>query len=514
MDYEVVSTMSIIKSCANHKEDILKFRNDMCKEEVDRGKSQKPYYYIMPQEQHDKSELVNLVNLLEEHGVERYILQESVEINDRHYSPGDVVIPMAQPFRPFIKEVMEHQKYPVRHYTPGGEMIKPYDITSWSLPLHRGVECDEIDERAESLENALKKLEGRYRINKSVPTEYEAVVFPVSNNESYKAAFLADEMGLPVRYVSHNIEADNKTIEEGAFIIPYSNKNRDELNDIIGQLEVPPVFYEEKPGVEGSEVCFPKIALMETYQHDMDAGWTRYIFDNYHIPFDVIHPGEIKEEALNEYDIMVFPDTHKSVLLKGKYETEDHYQMSQYPPEYTKGMEKEGLQKVMEFVQKGGKIVSWGRSTELFMGKQTIQINEEEKEEFSLPVENIADGIKEEGFYCPGSFVQVNLDDQKIFNRGMPDQTGVFYRGDPVFSTSRPIFDMDRRVLGHFPEEDILLSGFAEEEKQISEKPAWAWVSKGSGELILFSFKPQFRASTQAGYKLIFNSLLFSKNDK
>ena len=509
MDYEVVSTMSVIKSCANHKEDILKFRNDMCKEEVKRGKTQKPYYYIMPKEQHDKSELVNLVNLLDEHGVERYVLQEPVEINNRRYSAGDVVVPLAQPFRPFIKEVMENQKYPVRHYTPGGEMIRPYDITSWSLPLHRGLECDEIDVRAESLERSLKKIEGRYQINQSVPNEYEAVVFPFSNNESYKAVFLAYKMGLKVRYVNYNIPIGNKSIE-GAFVIPYSDANRTELNDLIGQLKVPPVFVEEEARLEGSDVGFPRIALVETYQHDMDAGWTRYIFDSYHIPFDVIHPGEIKEKDLQNYDVLVFPDTHKSVLLKGKYESDDHYQMSHYPPEYTKGMEEEGLQKVMKFVHDGGKILSWGRSTELFMGKQTIQNDKEEKEEFSLPVENIAEDVKEDGFYCPGSFVQVSLDNQKVFNRGMPDKTGVFYRGDPVLSTSTPIFDMDRRVLGHFPEEDILLSGFAREEKEIAEKPAWVWVQKGAGELILFSFKPQFRASTQADYKMIFNSLLFS----
>jgi len=514
MDYEVVSTMSIIRSCATHKEDILRFRNDMCKKEVDRGKTQKPYYYIMPQKQHDKSEFVNLINLLEEHGVERYVLQEPVEINDRFYNPGDVVIPLAQPFRPFIKEVMERQKYPVRHYTPDGEMIRPYDITTWSLPLHRGVESVEVDIRSKSLENALKKLEGRYRIHKSIPDEYEAVLFPFSNNESYKAAFLANEMGLKVRYADQNIKTEEKSIEEGAFVISYSNKNKDELNELIGQLEVPPVFVEVKPETDYSGVSFPKIALMETYHHDMDAGWTRFIFDNYHIPFDVIHPGEVKEKALDDYDVIVFPDENKSLLLKGKYESDHRYRMSNYPPEYTKGMGKEGLQKVMEFVQKGGRMVSWGSSTELFMGKQTIQHNEKETEEFSLPVENVANAIKEKGFYCPGSLVQVNLDNNMVFNRGMPDKTGVFYRGDPVFTTRRPIFDMDRRVLGHFPEEEILLSGFAEEEKQIAEKPAWVWVKKGSGELILFSFNPQFRASTQADYKLIFNSLLFSRTNK
>ncbi|MFW6101813.1 MAG: M14 family metallopeptidase, partial [Bacteroidota bacterium] len=511
MDYEVVSTMSAIKSCANHKEDILKFRNDLCNKEVNKGRTQAPYYYIMPEKQHDKSELVDLVNLLEDHGVDRYVLQQPVEIENRRYRAGDVVVPLAQPFRPFIKEVMERQDYPVRHYTPDGEMVKPYDITSWSLPLHRGVECYEIDEKSEALESSIEKLEGQYTINKSLPDNYEAAVFPFSNNESYKAAFLANEMDLPVRYTAQSFTVGNQSIEEGAFVIPCSNADKADINGIIEQLDVPPVVAEEEFDTEALEIGFPKTALVETYQHDMDAGWTRYIFDSYHVPYEVIHPEEIREKELQKYDVLVFPDTHKSVLLNGKYEREDHYRMSNYSPEYTKGMEKEGLQKVMKFIQEGGKIISWGRSTELFMGKQTIQIDDEETEEFSLPVNDVADQVKEKGFYCPGSFVRVKLDNQMVFNRGMPDETGVFYRGNPVFTTNTPIFDMDRRVLSHFPEEDILLSGFAEEEKQVAKKPTSVWIRKGEGEMIIFSFKPQFRASTQSDYKMIFNSLLFSR---
>jgi hypothetical protein len=34
------------------------------------------------------------------------------------------------------------------------------------------------------------------------------------------------------------------------------------------------------------------------------------------------------------------------------------------------------------------------------------------------------------------------------------------------------------------------------------------WVRKGKGQLVLMSFNPQFRASTPATYKLLFNALL------
>jgi len=78
VQYELSSTTSIIKTASLYREDILAFRNRMCREQVELGKSEAPYYYIMPQKQHDLGELVNLVNLMKEHGVEVYTLNEQV----------------------------------------------------------------------------------------------------------------------------------------------------------------------------------------------------------------------------------------------------------------------------------------------------------------------------------------------------------------------------------------------------------------------------------------------------
>lgn len=510
LDYEVTSTLSAIKTCANHKEDILKFRNDLCRREVSRGKTQAPYYYIFPRDQHDQSEMVDLVNLLKTHGVKRYVLNEPVQIQDRNFEQGDVVIPLAQPFRPFIKEVLENQEYPVRHYTPGGEMIKPYDITSWSLPLHKGVESYEIDVRSEELETAISEIEGQYTLKGTIADDYAALVFPVTNNESYLAAFMAHQKEVEVGYTLDEHQIGDARISEGAFVINYSRRNREALDQITSELSVEPVVLREKPDFETKDLEFPKVGLIETYRHDMDAGWTRYVFDQYHIDYQVIHPDEVNDLNISEFDVLVFPDSHKSVLLSGSYESSSYYRMSSYPPEYTKGMGKEGLKKLMKYVDNGGRILSWGGSTELFMGKQTIEHGEDEKESFKLPVSNRADRMEEKGLYIPGSFVRVNLNKNSLLNVGMQDQTGVFYRGDPVLQTSAPIFDMDRRVLGHFPEDkDILLSGYAEKADEIAGEPTHAWVSKGEGKIIMFSFRPQFRASTTADFKMIFNGLLF-----
>ena len=93
----------------------------------------------------------------------------------------------------------------------------------------------------------------------------------------------------------------------------------------------------------------------------------------------------------------------------------------------------------------------------------------------------------------------------------MEDEIGVFFRGKPVFTTSLPRFDMDRRVIAKFPEEDILLSGYAEKEEILKDRSALVWLKKGKGQLVLFGFNPQFRGSTNVSFKLLFNSLLLHK---
>jgi hypothetical protein len=90
---------------------------------------------------------------------------------------------------------------------------------------------------------------------------------------------------------------------------------------------------------------------------------------------------------------------------------------------------------------------------------------------------------------------------------GLPAEAGAFSRGH-VLETTPPRPDTDRRVLARFPERDLLSSGYIEHEEAIADSPAVVWVRKGKGQLALFAFSPQGRASTPATYKLLLNGLL------
>jgi len=513
VQYEITSTMSLLKTSSMHREDILKFRNDLCVKEVNKGLTQAPYYYILPSGQHDPGEMINIVNLLLEHGIRVYKLGNETNINNTLYREGSIVIPLSQPFRPFIKEVMEKQEYPVRHYTPDGEIIKPYDIASWSLPLHFGVKSDEINSHSADLENKLEEIKTPLDLSGELPESFTSVVLPVQYNESFMTAFRALATGLNVDRLTEDTSINGKSMLKGSFVISASGKTRSDLEKILGDYPLTPAFLNSPGELKYEKVTMPRIALVETYFHDMDAGWTRFVLDQYYIKYNVIRPGEFEKTSFAEnYDVLIFPDVQKSILMEGKYGSgEDDYYVSDYPPEFTKGIGKEGMKKLMDFVDKGGLIISWGLSVKLFEGTLTISgEKEQDKEEFQLPFRDISDDLRKKGLYCPGSLVRMKVLKDNPITLGMQDEIGIFFRGRPVFATSVPNFDMDRRAIGVIPEKEILISGYCEKEELAGNKTVLLWIKKGKGQFVLFGFGPQFRASTHVSYKLLFNSILLN----
>jgi hypothetical protein len=205
--------------------------------------------------------------------------------------------------------------------------------------------------------------------------------------------------------------------------------------------------------------------------------------------------------------MFIFPDQDASILKEGRFKVQDQYSINNYRPEYAKGIGTKGLDSLVAFFCKGGRIVSWGRSTLLFDQNLTLR-SKTDSGDFRLPFHNIANDPGMKQIICPGSLVRMDLIPGNPLAWGMGDRTGIFYRGSPLYSTSLPQFDMDRRVIGYFGEKELLMSGFLEGKKLLENKPVMLWIGKGKGEMVLMGFSPIFRASMPATYKLLFNSLL------
>src|SRR5687767_5412723 len=87
--------------------------------------------YRIPHEQRDWPTAQHLAWLMAEHNVEV-----------RQAANGDYWIPLAQPYAKFVEEMMEPQRYPEVRLQPGRDVLRPYDVASWTLPLQMGVRVE------------------------------------------------------------------------------------------------------------------------------------------------------------------------------------------------------------------------------------------------------------------------------------------------------------------------------------------------------------------------------------
>ena len=509
VSYELSSMNSILATASRHRKEILLFRNDICRKQVEMGRSQAPYYFVLPQDQRDPGELKALVELLQRHGVTVERLTEATVVGERHLESGDFVVSLSQPYRSFVKEMLEDQRYPERHYTPGGELIRPYDITSWSLPRHMGVRAVQIDIRSKELESRLEPL-GKQAAALAIelPEGTTALLFSPSVNASYRSAFAALRNEMTVARAGKPIRREDGTVlPAGTFVISLEGASAEAVAEVLHGAPVAPVLQQGDFPEGLLPVAMPRVALVETWFHDMDAGWTRYLFDTYGIPYQVLHPEDFEGAKLSrDFDLIVFPGAGKDILTKGKRKRGDRYVSNDYPPEFRKPISKTGLGKVTAFIESGGTVVSWGGSTGLFTDGLAPASGDEKGDKVELPVRDITKSL--EDVSVPGAFLAVEFIADHPLTWGMPEKSGAFSRGSPVFATSIPMLDTDRRVVATYPERNLLISGFIAGEKKLQNRPAMVWVRAGKGQLVLFGFLPQFRGSTPATFKLVFNALL------
>jgi len=346
-----------------------------------------------------------------------------------------------------------------------------------------------------------------FDVDVTLPAGLWAIAYPASSNESYRAVFAALAAGLQVERFTEAVGPGRGELAPGSFVILRGSASEDVLQGIVDQTGVEPRVFEAEIDLPRVPVRLPRIGLVETHFHDMDAGWTRYLFDTYGIAYRVLHPEDFDGAALKgDFDVIVFPGASKDVLTKGKYKRFDRYVSNDYPPQFRKPISKAGLGKLTDFITSGGVVVSWGGSTGLFTEGLAEPNGDEEGEVIELPVRDVTESL--EGISVPGAFLAVDFLPGHPLTWGMPERSGAFSRGNPVFATSIPVLDTDRRVLAIYPDRDLLLSGFLEGEKMLQERPAMVWVRAGKGQVVLFGFRPQFRGSTPATFKLVFNALL------
>ncbi len=231
----------------------------------------------------------------------------------------------------------------------------------------------------------------------------------------------------------------------------------------------------------------PRIGLYKSYDATIDEGWTRWVFDNWKVPYTSLVDSVVRAGKLHErFDVIILPDQRPGEILEGL--------PPRYPAPYAGGIGPDGSEALRQFVVDGGTLVALNEASRF-----AIQA-------LLLPVRNVLEAVSEEDFYAPGSIFRLELDTATALAHGMPRETIGWFQGGPAFD----VLDSSvTKIIGRWPEDPtrVLLSGWVLHPERIAGKAAILEVQQGNGRVILFGIRPQYRGQSTATYPLLFNSL-------
>jgi hypothetical protein len=464
IEYMLTADLALLELAGARSAHYLYKSYEMARAAIEAGNKGKPYAYIIPQEQWDASSAAGMLKRLALAGVKVRRSAAPFQAGGKAYSAGTRVLPAAQPFRAYLMDLLEPQKYPELKIGTAGLTKRPYDITGWTLSLMMGVQVDHIDDPfpAELVDDEPPD-----------PTP--------SRDHRQNASFLqtADwlQQNVRVRWA-----AGGKILLEG----------------------------EEGFSTAAYELNRPKVALYEPWTANSDAGWAEWLLDQYHVPHTKIHNEDLARPCLRDrFDSIILASQTASSILHGIPRGERvpdglgrKTPQTAQRPEYTGGIEIEGLHNLDQFVRDGGALLALDAATELPM------------QFFSLGVRPLlkppaAEG--EGGYYSPGSLLRITVDTANPIAFGMPHEAIAFTTGGPAFDISLlPDYNTgDRaiRTVAWYAARNLLASGWLSGEKAVLGKPILVECRRGKGKVVLYGFRPQFRGQSFGTFKLLLNAI-------
>ena len=499
IDYELVASYSFLETSAKYREDILRAFYSMNLEAINKGKQESPYAFILPTDQHDPITAAKLVEILLEHGIEVYQTQQDLIHQGRIYRQGSIVIPLAQPLRSFIKEMMEVQVFPEIRLSSDGEPLYPYDVTSWSFPIQMGVNCEKIDQPFET--DMKQILHPPFPKGETTGTSnYGYAISHQFNNTSIAVNRLL-KSGVQALAASSKFQDNGINFEQGTIIIPQSGNIFPKLKKISDDLYLPIHALKQPLPEEKIEIKSVRVGLYKPWRASMDEGWTRWLLEQFEFDLISVHNDMIKKGELNKkLDVLIIVDIDKRTIIDPKPGDSRAARFYRPLPEkYEGGIGKEGVSHLKQFVKKGGTLITLDSGYRLPV------------DEFPLPVTNALENVSRSEYNAPGVMLKVNIDTDHPIGWGMPKTAAAFVSRSPGFVTSQPIGDVDRTVVARYPEEPLLISGWIKGEKLLQRKAAIVDFKFGKGKVILLGFRAQHRAQPHGTFKLLFNSIHYAR---
>jgi len=486
IDYQLIAARAVSGLAARERRQLIGNFVELGRRAVASGRDEPPFAYVIPADQRDPGSAAAMLEVMRRGAVEIHRAAAPFEADGLAYPAGSWVVLMAQPYRAHAKDLLERQVYPDRRLFPGGPPDTPYDAAGWTLPLQMGVEAVEV---LRPFEADLQLLTGEIRppagrVSGSGP----AYVVTNTTNAANLAVHRLLAAGGAVAFLAEPARSAGRSWPVGSAVLQGASA-RGILEDLASEAGLSAESFSGR--VTGYQVEGLRVGLYQPWTASMDEGWTRWVFDNWDLSYRTLHDAEIRAGDLRaRYDVIVLPDVSASSIVQGR-------RPGTVPSEYAGGLGDAGTAAIRGFVRAGGTLICIDSSSEFAI------------EELGLPIRDARPSREElrsgEAFYAPGSILAVEIDPEHPVGYGMPERTVVYYSNSPLFEVGDGAGDVT--VVARYPDAGQLLSGYALHAEYLSGKAALVEARYGSGRVVMFGFRPQYRGQPHETFKILFNAI-------
>jgi hypothetical protein len=483
VDYELVATMALLDTAADRREAILRQIYEVNRQTIEDGQKAKgdlSAILVSPSTQHDPREAAHLVDRLHVGGVDVFRADAPFAADGKDYPAGTFVIPMAQVFSRYAKDMLESQTYPEVRRGPNSAPEPPYDVTAWSLGMLLGVDTVFVKNPLPDVK--MSKIDGLPKMAGGLSGSGSRFVFDYRGPDTAIA-------------INRLLKEGAKISFDGPSRLSVSGASRTAMDTLAKEFDLDVQARSDSKN-ESRLLKAPRVAMYQPYTGgNMDEGWTRWVLEQYEFSLTPIHNADIRSGKLRQrFDAIVLADQDARSIVEG-------FDAAAVRPEYRGGIGDTGVENLRRFVADGGTLVTMGNACDLAI------------EKFPIPVHNLKKGLARDQHFAPGAILKIEVDTQHPLGYGMDDNAYGFYINSPFFSIVEGFASQKTTVVARYPNTNVIASGWLKGEELMVGRAAVVSVEMNPGRVILFGLRPQHRAQTHATFPMLFNALYSSATD-
>lgn len=470
-----------------------------------------PRAFVLPSNQRDPLTVNKFINALLETGIRVERAVRPIMAGGKPYPTGSFVVNTNQAFRPHIIDMFEPQDHPDNFAYPGAPPTRPYDNAGWTLAFQMGVEFDRLFDTVRDA--ALVEVKDwNITPEPGVVRGGAAGGYLLSHDVLDAFRALNALKGQPAAMLSTGMVVNQRTFAPGTFWIDGS------AEPILSELA-------KKAGLSATALAVkpdglvplraPRIGLWDQYGGSMDAGWARWILEQFDFTFDRVFAPQLDTGNLRaKYDVLIFvggaipaPTAGRGgrggAAGQGAGGGRGGGAALPVPAEYA------GQQGAMsvdvtlpalkQFVEAGGTVIAIGTSATNFGRFLNLPMEDH-------LVENGAH-LPDTKFYAPGSVLRARVDTSNPLAYGMQPHTDVFFDNSPVWKLGADAAARGVKPLAWFDSKTPLRSGWAWGQAYLDGGVIGVDAKVGQGRALLFGAEILQRAQPHGTFKFLFNGI-------